>query len=1440
MSSSWIRSLRDKAAQSGGSKVPEFLYHTDWSRSLANAHLSSAGTFNEGILAGLALPGEVTAMAYEPVQGFLAVGTTLGTIHLFGSSPVQLSFSLKPAQKVNHLAFKSDTGLLICIDEKDNISIYDLTRPDPQIRAAYGSSSNQFRPSSASSGHSVTGPPHPDTPQRVGAHTVRNKVICIEVSNAHSHMFLGLRDGTVDTFDLERICHSAYRISNLWWEEEEILRKSGVPDAPNRRHVPLIIDIKTHPKDINQLLLAYEGGAILLDVRERAVLKTFQLRLLPGALGAGGKPELIWTERASPTTCIAWRPDGEVFAMGHEDGCISFWHIRDGDKPIMVRTLDSLDVERPVTDPALMQVSRPPKEPIFKLAWSGFPEKSWIDMASQSAAGWQQQRQRASSEPVEMPVKGTVLTVLGGAKAGLDPPGLFCANLPPYLATLPLWGSGTVDANHKQRVALHDSLVPTFEVVYPTSSVVEDFLLLPKSNPHYSGSYDPSAVVVLLAADSALPTLPPPAAARGLACFAFPPRSRASTPARSPPPPGQQEGRSWNGGATSGSPSLSSQQKELHLPLPLTLAGGGAILGAKLETLTTHAYRKLVGPLDVTGFNQKQEQEAAASSLRMSHNDSKPPLELTGGKASACLSGEGTDGIPELLRGASFRILLTWHLDGTVRFYDASPHLLLMGQVDEGDLRKHLASPRVWLQSGFPSPLPHLTIDARSLLHSPSMVGHPSFDRARGRARVQDVQFAAEVLEATVALSTGQILHWRFGFAQLSETETINEEVEEEIAREEAEQPNFMIPPVTSRRNEMGRRSGSVSNSRSETRFSVSLASPRSEHTIESHRMLDDEMSRAMEELDVGSSDGNAAAPTTSHIPGIDMQTREDARIPTGVPPPRPRRDPKRASVRNTDAVGIGGGLLGQVGTMSLPPPSGSFNAPTAPTPGSSFAPPPQGSTGMPRVVHEHEEIVFLQHLADPRYDGFKPNLMVDPMRGEVSAFASSDIGFLAAACGTALAVLDFRSAELILKEGFGGETDMVHGDNHDAKALRKIMEAESRSPIVHLRFSVCRIVEDPSLAPRLVVIRANGLTTVWTLNKTLEMWLMERTSTHKLEELSDVRATHILDVHGRARLSLPNNLQQALREQDYGPTGSLSESSMPQADVLLGFTDRQITLRYGVTGSVIARTEIGERVLGCGVIERHPDKVAAVVTSSSIRLFSLPQLEPIIRLQRHHREAGEAHGARPSISFDPHGDFVEVCSSLDVRLWTTFASLRRPGQPNLRFIDPALSTGMPVHPGVIASAAGVATSIAGWFGTKTTGVLSVGAQLDAALAGPNRPEPPKLGDALPPRDYRPPMMPQTEASVREKPGERTPASGSSLSAAQRDASKAKAVAASADSAWTQGYQNIDLLKARGAMMSGIEDGLTSLEKGASNFLKSTREAAIKGAAKDKINKIFS
>lgn len=439
-------------------------------------------------------------------------------------------------------------------------------------------------------------------------------------------------------------------------------------------------------------------------------------------------------------------------------------------------------------------------------------------------------------------------------------------------------------------------------------------------------------------------------------------------------------------------------------------------------------------------------------------------------------------------------------------------------------------------------------------------------------------------------------------------------------------------------------------------------------------------------------------------------------------------------------------------------------------------------------------------------------------MRGEITAFTISDIGFLAVACGTVLAVLDLRSPELILREGLE-DSDLSRLSREEARETRKVIEAESKSYISTLTFTVSRVAEDPSLAPRLVVSRQNGFTTIWTLQKTMDMWLVERTSGQKLDEMAGLKKLDILDVAGNVCPALPNELQRALREQQYGPPAGLSDGSLPDANLALGFTDRGISLRFGITGPIVNKAELEERVLGAGVIDRLTDKVAAVVTESSIRIFSLPKLEQITRLQRHYRETGESHGGLASVSLDGHGDFIEVFSSLDVRIWTVFGSLRRPGQPCLTLYPKPAARTMPVHPGAVGSAAGVATSIAGWFGTKTTGMLSIGAQLDAALAGPNRPEGPKLDDPLPPRD----MRVRDTREVVENPNAASAAprrTAGGEGSVRREGSKARDVAGTTDQARATGLQNVDLLKARGAMMSGIEDGLNSLEKGASNFVR--------------------
>lgn len=584
-----------------------------------------------------------------------------------------------------------------------------MSRQDPHAAKLRGSATRRAPPTAG--GGAAHAAQLADAPLRVGTHSARNAVLCLEVTAVHSHMFLGLADGTVDAYDLERFAPAPYRIPNLWWNEEEAERRNGMPGAPSRLHVPLIIDIQTHPKDVNLLLLCYEGGAVLYSVRDKNALLAFQLRLLPGAPGpyADAPMEQIWSERACPATAIAWSPDGEQFAMGHENGCISFWSIKDEDKPLHVRTLDEIDVERPTAPEELAQRrSAGPREPIFKLAWSAFPGPGWYEAAANAWSG------EAPSQDAETSQHGTVLTVMGGTPVRQNAACLHTFHLPPPPPSA-MWASTTPEAQYKARVAQQQSLVPTHVAMYRTTSTVEDFMLLPRLSPYYRGTYDPYAILVLVGPDDSLPSLATQATHRGLETYSFPPK-------------------------TSGSDGYTP----LHLPLPLSLVGRGTVLGAKIETVPLPTYRKLVQDANGT----------AAGSVA--------PDQPMGGFATPNIYGGTLMHAAGIARMGQPRLLLTWHLDGSVRVHDASPHLLLLGTED--------ARRGTVLEKPFPQPLPHLTVGVRDVVLHPSAIGAPALEplqRFPMQLQIADVVAGWHSAELAVRLTTGHVLHLAYAPAAL-------------------------------------------------------------------------------------------------------------------------------------------------------------------------------------------------------------------------------------------------------------------------------------------------------------------------------------------------------------------------------------------------------------------------------------------------------------------------------------------------------------------------------------------------------------------------------------------------------------------------------------------------------------------------------------------------
>ena len=1158
------------------------------------------------------------------------------------------------------------------------------------------------------------------------------------------------------------------------------LRKSGVPDAPSRRHIPLVVQIETHPKNVHQLLIAYEGGVVLLDIKTRTVVHTYQLRLLPGAPGAGtgGDPNAIWTERSSAVTCITWRPDGEVFAAGHEDGCLSFWHVKDDGKPLLVRTLDQIDVDRPQVGEAEAK-GVGAREPIFKLAWSGFPEQSWLDYAKsvKSRAGAQGSfvPPTATEGQGQVQAAGTVLTILGGAVPLRDAPGLMCLHLPAFTSSSTLWASNsnTPEGMHKQRMQLRASLDTTRESRYITPSTVEDFVLMPKNNPHYSMNYDPVAIITLLAAEPNLPALPPPAAARGLKCYGFPPL-----------PPNARGAHRRSMSTYAGQPFRSSAP-EWQLPLPLTFAGSGAILGASLEMVSTHVYRKLGG----TCVDPIHTEALSAAAQPKMETDS---LNLRGGKAYPIVAGDPTVAPEQLARKLEHRILITWHLDGTVRFHDASPHLLLHTAAGADGTQAHLEATIVTssaaapgenvLEHSFPAPMPHLTISTRELIHHQWMSGHPTLERLKSdqaRLSVVDVKFAPEVLEVAIVLRSGPIFYFKHGFAKASETDAVAEEVAEELEREAAA-ASSLIPAVDRIQD-----------------------TPQTDISTQDAK-LDAAMSDALNTLEVRSSPNAPARP------------------------PRPPRDPNRP--RATDSPsGSPVQPSHRPEARGLPPPSAFAMAP----PARSTMPAPQ-----PRMLASRE-LTDLAHLSTWTTDGFKPHLLIDLNRGDVSSVAVSDMGFFAAAAGSSLALVDLRGPELILRDAFGDEPPPTEEENRDD---RKWADAESKSVIQFLSFSVIRTASDPMLAPRLFALRENGFLTVWTLAQSLDQWLAVRTSGRKLEGTTGTRAILTLDVHGFPIRSTAVELQKAQRDLQKGAATEEDASrcgvgifvsknrechlSEEERGLTLLGTFSELTVRYGVDGSSVSKFESTEPVLGANVVTRSMERIIVMVTSASIYSLSLPSLDVLDRKQRHHREQGQNSGYATRAVVDESGDFIDLSSSLDVRLWTIFATLPRAGPPSYMLYNPGFM--MPIHPGIGASS--VAAAVTGWFSSKT-GAVTTGGQLDEILAGAERPPAPQLPEPLGQRaSYVPPVAPGSQAA------------GPSVGISGRKPTpytKAGSTLADAQTARNQGLLNIDLAKQRGEMMSGLEEGLSNLERGASEFSKNLKNMAIQSAAKDRLKSLF-
>ena len=189
------------------------------------------------------------------------------------------------------------------------------------------------------------------------------------------------------------------------------------------------------------------------------------------------------TMRNPFVSCMAVHPAGHFFAAGYEDGSIAIWATDDEDKPLLARSIEEVDIN--LVNEELLNLAlepggskssdKPAPEPIYKLAWSGYSNSADPRGGIHSLAVLGGGRGKESSG-----VTVFSFTAFNPTDSGADPKVV----LPPPI-----------------RKAMRDCFSSPGVYSYQSEITISDFLLLPRDTPHFTGNFDPIAILLVFNGD---------------------------------------------------------------------------------------------------------------------------------------------------------------------------------------------------------------------------------------------------------------------------------------------------------------------------------------------------------------------------------------------------------------------------------------------------------------------------------------------------------------------------------------------------------------------------------------------------------------------------------------------------------------------------------------------------------------------------------------------------------------------------------------------------------------------------------------------------------------------------------------------------------------------------------------------------------------------------
>ncbi|XP_075818397.1 syntaxin-binding protein 5-like isoform X13 [Microtus pennsylvanicus] len=216
-------------------------------------------------------PYQPTALAFDPVQKILAIGTRTGAIRILGRPGVDCHCQHESGAAVLQLQFLINEGALVSASSDDTLHLWNLRQKRPAIL------------------HSLK--------------FNRERITYCHLPFQSKWLYVGTERGNTHIVNIESFILSGYVI--MWNKAIELSTKT---------HPGPVVHLSDSPRDEGKLLIGYENGTVVFwDLKsKRAELRVYY-------------DEAIHS--------IDWHHEGKQFMCSHSDGSLTLWNLKSPSRP---------------------------------------------------------------------------------------------------------------------------------------------------------------------------------------------------------------------------------------------------------------------------------------------------------------------------------------------------------------------------------------------------------------------------------------------------------------------------------------------------------------------------------------------------------------------------------------------------------------------------------------------------------------------------------------------------------------------------------------------------------------------------------------------------------------------------------------------------------------------------------------------------------------------------------------------------------------------------------------------------------------------------------------------------------------------------------------------------------------------------------------------------